>query len=62
MKEKMNRKLPDWVIGFLAIGCLVASGIHLGIASVEGLSANSIIKAIGYGVVGLVMFIGIYRK
>jgi hypothetical protein len=62
MNKPQNAKLPGWVFGLIAIGGLVASGIFLGIMSVEGLTPNNLIKAIGFGIVGLVMFIGIYRK
>ena len=62
MNKLQNAKLPGWVFGLIAIGSLVASGIFLGIMSVEGLTANNLTKAIGYGIVGLVMFIGAYHK
>ena len=62
MKEIKNHKIPGWVLGLIAIGCLVASGIYLGILSVNGISTNHIIKAIGYGSVGLLFFYGVYHK
>jgi len=62
MNEPQNARLPGWVFGLIAIGSLVASGIYLGMMSVGGLTVNHLIKAIGFGIVGLLMFYGVFRK
>jgi len=61
MNEKKSQ-LPWWIFGLIAIGTLIASGIFIGIMSVEGMETMDLVKAIGYGVVGLLMFWGALNK
>jgi hypothetical protein len=39
----------------LAMGAFWASGIYFGILSVEGISSAILVRAIGFGVIGLPM-------
>ncbi len=56
-------KLPyRWFFLILAIGGLLASGIYIGIISVRGISILDIIRAIGYGVFGILMLWGAFVK
>ena len=58
MERNRNRSFPRWLFAILAIGGLIASGIYIGIISVEGLSGIRVMQAIGFGVLGLLMFWG----
>jgi hypothetical protein len=53
-----KNRVPWWVFGLIAVGALVASGINVGIMSVEGTSGMRIVQALGFGVLGLTMFWG----
>jgi len=61
MKESKDNRLPRWVFSLIAIGGLVASGIFLGIMSVEGFSISRIFQAAGFGLMGLLMDWGALR-
>jgi len=54
---KKNR-FPWWLFATIAIGGLLASGIYVGIMSIEGLTVIRIVQAVGFGVIGLIMFWG----
>ena len=49
---------PRLMFLILTVGGLLASGVFLGIMRVEGVTAGLMIRAIGYGVFGLVMLWG----
>jgi hypothetical protein len=61
MNEKKSQ-LPWWIFGVIAIGTFIASGIFIGIMSVEGMETTDLLKAIGYAIVGLLMFWGAVNK
>ena len=44
--------------GIIAVGGLLASGIYIGIISVEGFTSLRFAQAAGFGLMGLVMFWG----
>lgn len=52
------RTLPRWLFVVFTIGGLLASGIYLGIARVEGASTGVVLRAVGYGAFGLLMLWG----
>ena len=54
----MKHRVPRWVFAVIAVGALVASGIYLGIMSVEGPSTGDLVRAVVFGVLGLVMLWG----
>jgi hypothetical protein len=55
----MNKnRVPWWLFGIIAVGALLASGIYLGIMSVEGSTGLRLVQAIGFGLLGLIMFWG----
>ena len=58
MKNSEKRTLPRWVFAIIAIGGLLASGIYLGIISAEGVTSIRLVEAIGFGLLGLIMFWG----
>lgn len=58
MVKTEKRSFPRWLFAILAIGGLVASGIYLGIMSVEGFTSLRLAQSAGFGLLGLVMFWG----
>jgi hypothetical protein len=58
MDKTGKRAFPRWLFAILAIGGLLASGIYIGIISVEGFSGLRFAQALGFGVMGLLMFWG----
>ena len=54
----MKHRVPWWLFAIIAVGALLASGIHLGIMSVEGLAGTRLVQAVGFGVLGLIMLWG----
>ena len=54
----MKHRVPWWLFAIIAVGALLASGIHLGIMSVEGPASVRLVQAIGFGVLGLIMLWG----
>jgi hypothetical protein len=56
--KKKNQMPPWWLFALIAIGALIASGIYIGIMSVEGMKTMELVQAIGYGLLGLLMFWG----
>jgi hypothetical protein len=54
--------LPRWVFAIIAIGRLMASGIYLGIISVEGVTSIRFVEATGFGLLGLIMFWGAIQR
>jgi hypothetical protein len=53
MNNHSYRSFPRWVFVILAMGAFWASGVYLGILSVEGVSSAILVRAIGFGVIGL---------
>ncbi len=62
MKNNKSHTTPWWLFAAIAIGALVASGIYIGIMSVEGANNNHLIKASAFAVLGLVMFWGAFAQ
>jgi len=62
MDMENKTKFPRWIFAVIAIGGLLASGLYIGIMSVEGYSTVRLIQALGFGVVGLIMFWGVYSR
>lgn len=56
MKTTVKRPFPRWLFAIIAVGGLMASGIYLGIMSVEGLTGVHLVQASGYCLLGLIMF------
>ena len=56
MEKTRKGTFPKWIFAILAIGGLLASGIFLGIMSVEGFTNIRLAQVIGFGLMGLVMF------
>lgn len=57
--EKTRKGLfPRWLFAIIAVGGLLASGIYIGIISVEGFTSLRFAQAAGFGLMGLVMFWG----
>lgn len=54
----IKNRVPWWLFAIIAIGALLASGIYLGIMSVEGFTGIRILQASGFGLLGLIMFWG----
>jgi len=54
----MKHRVPWWLFAIIAVGALLASGIHLGIMSVEGLAATRLVQAVVFGLLGLIMLWG----
>jgi len=62
MKTTQKQSFPKWIFAFIAIGALMASGVYLGIMSVEGFVGMRIAQAVGFGILGLLMFWGAISK
>jgi hypothetical protein len=54
----VESRVPWWLFAIVAIGALLASGIYLGIMSVQGITGMRTLQAAGFGVLGLFMFWG----
>jgi hypothetical protein len=54
----MSNRVPWWLFATIAAGALLASGIYLGIMSVEGFAGVRIAQAAGFGLLGLLMLWG----
>jgi hypothetical protein len=62
MKNHEIRTLPRWVFTILAMGAIWASGIYLGIISIEGASNALLARVIGFGLLSLLMAWGAVTK
>ena len=62
MENTEKGSFPRWLFAILAIGGLLASGIYLGIMSVEGMTGMRMVQAAGFGVLGLIMFWGAFDR
>jgi hypothetical protein len=62
MKENKNQSFPWWLFAIIAIGGLLASGIYLGIMSIEGFTGLRLAQALGFGILGLIMFWGAIQR
>ena len=60
MNAKPDRKFPRLIFAVISIGALIASGIFLGIMTVEGYSTIRLVSALGFAGLGLVLFWGVY--
>lgn len=58
MEKSTKQSFPRWLFSTLAVGGLLATGIYLGIMSVQGFEAIRLAQAAGYGLMGLIMFWG----
>jgi hypothetical protein len=54
----MKNRVPWWLFAAIAVGALLASGVYLGIMSVEGFTGTRIVQALGLGLLGLIMLWG----
>ncbi len=62
MNENKVGSFPRWIFAFIAIGGLLASGIFLGIMSIEGFTGMRLAQATGYGIMALLMFWGAIKS
>jgi len=62
MKQKEKLTFPSWMFAVLAIGGFLASGIFIGIMSIEEFTAMRFSQAAGFGIMGLVMFWGAIKR
>ena len=62
MEKSEKQSFPRWLFAVIAIGGLLASGIFLGIMSVEGLTSIRLVQVAGFGLLGLVMFWGAIQR
>ena len=57
-----NKRVPWWLFAVIAVGALLASGISVGIMSASGYTVRHMAQAIGFGLLGLIMFWGAARS
>jgi len=62
MEKTGKQSFPRWIFAIIAIGGLLASGIFLGIMSIEGFTGSRIAQAAGFGLLGLIMFWGAIQR
>ena len=53
-----DRQVPWWLFAAISVGALLASGIYVGIMSVDGTTVGRLAAAAGFGLLGLLMFWG----
>ena len=58
MNRTRKNSFPKWFFVIVAIGGLIASGIYLGILSVEGFTMMRFAQAGCFGALGLIMLWG----
>ena len=58
MNKAEKGSFPRWLFAILAIGGLMASGIYLGIMSIEGFTNVRLAQTACFGIMGLIMFWG----
>jgi hypothetical protein len=62
MEKTRKGSFPKWIFAILAIGGLLASGIFLGIMTIEGFTNMRLAQAVGFGLMGLLMFWGAIQR
>lgn len=62
MDEGGKRRFPRWLFTILAVGGLLVSGIYIGMMRLEGAATGQVVRAIAYGVFGLLMLWGAVGK
>ena len=62
MTEHKIKSPPRWFFSILVVGGFVACGIYLGMIRAEGVSTGHIIRAAGFGILGLLMLWGVLGK
>jgi len=62
MDKTGEQSFPRWLFAILAISGILASGIFIGIMTVEGLSGMRLVQSMGFGVLGLLMFWGAFSR
>jgi len=62
MGERRIKSPPRWFFSILAVGAFVACGVYLGIIRADGVSTGHVIRAVGFGVLGLLMLWGVLGK
>jgi hypothetical protein len=58
MENNGKHSLPRFLFAILAIFGLLASGIYIGIMSIQGFSGIHLVASIGFGFLGLLMLWG----
>ena len=54
----MKSRVPWWLFAVIAAGALLASGVYVGVMSVDGSTGVRMLKGVGFGVIGLIMLWG----
>lgn len=62
MGKSGKASFPRWLFAILAIGGLLASGIYIGVMSVEGFAGMRLVQAAAFGLLGLIMFWGAIQR
>ena len=62
MSERKINPPPRWFFSFLAVGGFIACGIYLGMIRAEGVLTGHVIRAVCFGVFGLLMLWGMLGK
>jgi hypothetical protein len=62
MTDKAGGRPPREVFTILMVGGFVACGIYLGIMRVEGTTTANVLRAVGFGVLGLVTLWAVLAK
>ena len=58
MKRCVSTRMPRWLFAILATGTLVSSGLYIGMIRLQGPTAAHLARAVGFGVVGVLMLCG----
>lgn len=55
MRKRPKRMPPAWLLGAVATGTLVASGIYIGAIRAWGVTTERVIAASAFGVAGVIL-------
>jgi hypothetical protein len=60
--NEMARRAPRWLFAAVMVGGFVACGVYLGMMRAMGPSAGSVVRAAGFGMLGLLMLWGVLGR
>jgi hypothetical protein len=62
MTERKMKTPPRWFFSILVVGAFLACGIYLGMIRLEGVSTGLVMRAVGFGLLGILMLWGVLGK
>ncbi len=62
MSQNRIKSPPRWMFAILVVGGFIACGIYIGMIRIDGASTGHVVRAIGFGIMGLLMLWGVIGK